>query len=571
MYRVLLLLACLPLTAHALDYRVELEVPSELDALLRGNLDLYTLQQDEALTAQDLDSIVAGTPAEARALLETEGYFGSEVKVSRDGDTVRVQVSAGAPVIVSAVDVTLQGPVRQQADYSRFLSKVMEDWALPEGAVFRQDDWDNSKKAALRPFLLDRFPQAKISASQVRIDPASRQARVTLTVDSGPLIRFGDFRIDGLQRYPASIVSGMADFAPGAPYAQPSLVALQAALENDPHFTGVVVAPLWEQLQDDTVPLGITLSEQQRQKLEVGLNYSTGDGAGTRLGYEHYNLLRRGYTGSVAYDWKKSRQQLDLGLGFARGGDGYAHSLNLQQRHAEQNLTVTDATELGLFRVRQRDNIEARFGVEYLIEREQIEGEATRDNKALILSYGWAQRAVDNPLRPGAGYLLEGNLSGAGLAADTRFLRAYGRGALYWSPRFMRGTWLTRLELGQVWADDALQVPASRLFKAGGVGSVRGYDYQSLGIVSPDSGAITGGRVLATATLEYQYPLTPAWRLAAFVDAGDAADSWQSWRLARAQGLGVRWLSPLAPLAFDIAYGARDQRWRWNLNLGLAF
>ena len=54
-------------------------------------------------------------------------------------------------------------------------------------------------------------------------------------------------------------------------------------------------------------------------------------------------------------------------------------------------------------------------------------------------------------------------------------------------------------------------------------------------------------------------------------DAGDAADSWQSWRLARAQGLGVRWLSPLAPLAFDIAYGARDQRWRWNLNLGLAF
>ena len=115
MYRVLLLLACLPLTAHALDYRVELAAPSELDALLRGNLDLYTLQQDEALTAQDLDSIVAGTPAEARALLETEGYFGSEVKVSRDGNTVRVQVSAGAPVIVSAVDVTLQGPVRQQA------------------------------------------------------------------------------------------------------------------------------------------------------------------------------------------------------------------------------------------------------------------------------------------------------------------------------------------------------------------------------------------------------------------------------------------------------------------------
>ena len=35
---------------------------------------------------------------------------------------------------------------------------------------------------------------------------------------------------------------------------------------------------------------------------------------------------------------------------------------------------------------------------------------------------GWAQRAVDNPLRPAAGYLLEGHVSGAGLAADTRLI-----------------------------------------------------------------------------------------------------------------------------------------------------
>ena len=573
MRRLLLLLACLPLTAHALDYQVELVAPLAFDSLLRQHLDLFTLQQDEALTAQDLDGIVAGTAAEVQALMETEGYFASEVSVRRDGMRVQLQLKPGQPVIISDVDVSLQGEVRQQPDFSRFLGKVMALWALPDGAVFRQEEWDASKKAALTPLLLDRFPLAQLRDSRVDIDPATRQARLSLVVDSGPLIRFGELSIDGLSRYPERIVRGMAGFAPGTPYTQAAVIALQGALESDPHFTSVVVAPQWEARSGDRVPVNVKLSEQKRQKLEIGLNYGTGDGFGTRLAYEHYNLFQRGYTGSIAYDWKQSRQQLDLGLGFSRDGNGYSHSVNLQQRHVELNKTVTDAVDAGLFRIRQRDNIEARLGLEYLIEREQIAAAQTRNNRALVFSYGWARRAVDSSLRPSSGYLFEAHLSGAGaaLVSDTGFVRAFSRAAQYWSPSFMRGTWLTRLELGQVWAEDAQRVPASRLFKAGGVGSVRGYDYQSLGVVNADSGAVTGGRVLATATLEYQYPLTRDWRLAAFVDAGDAADTWQSWRVARSQGLGVRWLSPLAPLAFDVAYGARDQRWRWNLNLGLAF
>ena len=573
MRRFVLLMLSLPIMAHALDYRVALSAPDTVNTLLREHLDLFTLQQDEALSSLDLDNIVSGTAAEVRSLLETEGYFASEVKITRSGNVVTLSVTPGEPVIVMDVDVNLQGAVRQEEDFSKFLSEVMENWALPDGAVFRQDDWDTSKKAALRPFLRQRFPQARITLSKVEIDPGTHGAKVRLTLDSGPKVRFGDIRIEGMSRYPEQVVRNMADFSADSPYTQDSVLALQAALESDSHFSSVVVAPLWEAMQDNVVPVGVKVVEQKRQKFDLGLNFSTGDGFGSRIGYEHYNLFKRGYTGSVAYDWKRDRQKLDFGLGFPRNGQGYSHSVNLQQRHIEDHLTVVDASELGVFRIRQRGNIESRLGAEYLIEREQISGENMRNNKALVLSFGWVQRAVESGLRPTSGYLLEGHVSGAagGLASDTRFMRVFSRAAYYWSPTFMRGTWLTRLEGGQVWAQETTEVPASRLFKAGGVNSVRGYDFQSLGVRNPDSGAITGGRVLATGTLEYQYPVAKDWRLAAFMDAGDAADSWQSFRLARAQGVGVRWLSPIAPLAFDMAYGARDQRWRWNLNLGLAF
>lgn len=574
MRRRLLFIALLPLTAHAaLDYRVNIVAPDNLKALLEANLDLTQLREDEALRDSDLQAMMSSTPDEARKLLETEGYFSPQVSVQQDGNTVKVTVVPGEPVMVYDVNVTFTGPVRQEPDYSQFIRTALEEWLLPIGGQFRQDDWDSSKKGVLRPLLLQRFPLARITEARADIDPASQRAELNVTVNSGPRINFGPIRIEGAQRYPESVILGQANFREGSPFRQSDLLAYQSSLEADSHYSNVVVAPLWEARDGDRVPIQVSVSEMQRQKLDAGLNYSTGDGPGVRLGYEHYNIFKRGYTGSVVYDWKHSRQKLDLGLGFPRTGNGYSHAINLRRSHIDEDNTVTDASELGLYRIRQNGSIESRIGLEYLIEREELAQTRTRDNKAVVLSYGWTQRAIDNALRPGRGYLIEAQAATTvgNLASDTRFSRGYLRLANYWTPSFMtRSTLVSRLEAGQVWARDSSEVPASRLFKAGGVNSVRGYNYQSLGVAESD-GTISGGRVLATASLEYQYAVTRDWRAALFYDAGDAANSWQDLRVAKGWGAGVRWLSPIAPLAFDIARGERDHRWRWNLNLGLAF
>jgi translocation and assembly module TamA len=574
MRRALYLLALFPLSAwSALDYQVDIAAPDSLKPLLENNLDLMQLRQDEALQDSDLQAMIASAPDEVKKLLETEGYFAANVTVQYDGHTVRVQVEPGEPVIVDDVNVTLQGPVRQEADYSHFIRTALEEWVLPIGGQFRQDDWDSSKKGVLRPMLLARFPLAQLVSARADIDPASRRAQLNVVIDSGPRINFGPLQISGAQRYPESVIRGQANFREGSPYLQADLLNYQASLERDSHYSNVVVAPLWEARQDDRVPIQVSVTEMQRQKLDTGLNYSTGEGAGVRLGYEHYNIFKRGYTGSVVYDWKKSRQQLDLGLGFPRTGSGYSHAINLSRHHTEADNTITDANEVGVFRIRQVGNIESRLGLEYLVEKEELAQTLTRDNTAVIVSYGWTQRAIDNALRPGRGYLIEAQLASTvgNVASDTRFSRGYLRLANYWTPSFLtRSTLVTRVEAGQGWAQDSSQVPASRLFKTGGVNSVRGYNYQSLG-VSDAAGTVTGGRVLATASMEYQYAVTRDWRAALFYDAGDAANSWQDVRVAKGWGAGVRWLSPIAPLAFDIARGEREHRWRWNLNLGLAF
>ncbi|MDH4290420.1 MAG: BamA/TamA family outer membrane protein, partial [Aquincola sp.] len=129
-----------------------------------------------------------------------------------------------------------------------------------------------------------------------------------------------------------------------------------------------------------------------------------------------------------------------------------------------------------------------------------------------------------------------------------------------------------RLEIGQVYARDNVEVPETQRFRAGGDDSVRGYAWRSL---TPQvAGVDVGGRVIGTASLEIARPVSeslPSVWWAAFVDAGRAAARWNDFKPAWGAGLGLRWRSPVGPLRADVAYGEEVRDWRLHLSVGIAF
>jgi translocation and assembly module TamA len=570
------LAASVPATCLALDYSVQIDAPTALLPVLEQHLPLVTERDDADLDRDGLDSLIRSAPAAASKLLETEGYFDAQVQVVQDAAQPAryiVKVVPGEPVRIGAIDLELAGPIGAEPDGAARKAAILNNWPLPQGSVFRQEGWDAAKKLALDMVADDRFPLARMTASRVEIDPATHLARMTVAIDSGPKVRFGAVHVRGLSRYPLSVVEKLADFHPGDPYRLDALQNYQAALQHSAQFSTAIVTVDLQHMQDGEAPVQVDLTEYPLKKLELGLTFDSDVGPGMRIAFDHNRLFGSGLTGSAILSYDAMTQALNLGVALPRTSDGYLHTVTAAVKRTNIQSLITESEDVGIWRSHTQEREEWRYGLEYLRESQHVVDEATTTNRALLPTVGWTERAVDDLMHPHSGYMLDATVSGtiSSWLSSTTFVRGYGRAVGYLTPwPSAYGTLMARLELGQVWAADVNRVPSSQLFRAGGMNSVRGYDYQSLGVAGANN-AVVGGAVLATGTLEYQIPIKPAWSLALFTDAGDAAQGWQSYQARYSVGAGVRWFSPVAPLSFDVARAQETGQWSWNMSLGLAF
>ena len=179
-------------------------------------------------------------------------------------------------------------------------------------------------------------------------------------------------------------------------------------------------------------------------------------------------------------------------------------------------------------------------------------------------------RRVDDLLSPTRGFMVDGRLGGGipGLSSDG-FLRAYVQAAAWWPIDRMTELAL-RGEFGAVLAKDAANIPAVYRFRTGGDTTVRGYAYQSLG-VDTGSGAVVAGRYLVVASAEIIRWINETWGIAAFVDAGHAADDLSGLDPAVGVGLGARLRTPIGPFRLDVAYGERTGSVRLHFSVGVSF
>ena len=568
-------------------YRVEVIAPEQLRALLIDYLDLARFQNapdTEAIDAGELARLAAAAPAQARTLLETEGYFAAQVQATRltgsDGQpVVRVLVDPGPRSVITQVDFTVDGELQTLADKldedaAALRTSLRRGWPLRPGEPFRQAAWASAKTGTLAQARAEGYPAAAWTKTEAQVDAEQHQVALTLALDSGALYRLGEIRVEGLERYDESTVRRLSTFAAGQPYNEKLLLDYQERIQKLGLFDSATVELDPDPKTSAAAPVRVRVHELTSQQATVGVGISANTGPRVTLEHRHRRPFGMNWVATNKFEFGSLIKSWTGEL-ISHPLEGLYRNLlagNAERLRSGEEIRTSWTARLG--RTQDTQRIERTYFAELTHARVDNPAGRTR-SEALTANYHWIYRDLDSILLPTDGYTVSLQ-SAAGRSRNSTldngpFGRGYGRYTLY---RPLGRAWYAslRLEAGQIIASDAVGVPDTLLFRAGGDDSVRGYAYRTLGPLV--DGVVSSGRVMATGSAEIARPISdsmPSLWWAVFADAGNAANHWKDLAPAWGYGLGLRWRSPVGPLRVDLAYGEEVRKVRLHLSVGIAF
>jgi len=569
------------------SYRVAVDAPKDLEKLLVTYLDLARFQnapQTDGITNAELVRLAAASPAQARQLLETEGYFNAQVTVTRadppdDTPLITLKVDPGPRATIAKFELTAEGNLQERVNGGEaaardLLDRLRKRWSLPPGAPFSQPTWNSAKNSTLAVLRAEGYPTASWTATYAHVDAKTREVELEVLVNSGPLFYMGELRIEGLKRYDEGAIRNVADFGPGTPYSEKRLLDFQERLGKLGLFNSVSVEIDPDPAKAASVPVLVKVTEQQLQTAIAGVGYS--DDTRERFTLEHYHRRPFGLNLQAHNKFEIGRYQRSWD-GELLSNPGEAQYRRFVSGNITRLDTVDDVTlswKVRVGRTLDTERIQRQiYGQLLNATVENALGEHT--SRALSAHYDWLWRDVDDLILPTRGLTssiqVAGGFARSNDAANGPFTRLYTRNTIYWP---LGNSWYSqvRAEFGEVFAKPDVGIPDPLLFRAGGDDSVRGYGYRDLG--PRIDGVLVSGRKMVTASAEIAHPFSaklPSVWWATFVDAGNATNQWDDFQWALGYGVGVRWRSPVGPLRIDLAYGQKVSAVRLHFSVGITF
>ena len=474
-------------TPTRVAYELELRAPGELRALLEEHLDLSRyrrLTEGQALSSGELARLANAAPPQARALLETEGYFDPQLRLSRQSDRgverVILEVEPGPRVRVKAVEIGFEGPLQDEPGTAALREALQRGWALPAGQPFRQATWSEAKTALLTHTRASGYALAHLESTDAEVDTETQSATLRLRISSGPLVRLGELRIEGLEHQPAETVSRLAHFTPGTPYSEKLLLDFQERVQATRLFDAVTVSIAPDADNAAATPVLVRLRESPRQQATTGIGYNAN--TGQRITLEH--LHRRPFGLDL-----RSRSKLELGRELRSAElelSSYPRedmqrnlgSLVVEEDRSTGDVNTSLVARIG--RLRERGPDERLIFLEAIRARETSGTTGARVNSgASSANVQWTLRRVDDKLLPTRGHTawLQLGLGRADNSAGSNGFFGRAHGKLGWYRPLGDSGWHAELrgEAGQVLTKDEVGMPDRLLFRAGGDNSVRGY------------------------------------------------------------------------------------------------
>ncbi|HJD43679.1 MAG TPA: BamA/TamA family outer membrane protein [Candidatus Paenalcaligenes intestinipullorum] len=556
--------------------------PAALSSIYEAVDAITRLAEDQDLT--EVSRLQRRAHDATLSALQTQGYYDAvvtlEVGELEDGqETWDIIIEPGIRTTVQKVMLDFSGQITQP-EFELRVQDMRDRWLLNEDDVFLNSEWSKAKQELLIDVKSHAFYFARYDKTQAVVHAEEGKADLDVRVRSGPRVRLGKLFTSGLNRVPDSLITRYVRYEEGQVYDQAQLDDWQQALQSTSFFRGAFVtldteSPYQEVREDGEVelPVSVRVTEAPAQRLSASLGVDSDHGPNIETVYRQNVIFNQPWWSESGLGLNKHRQRVFSDLYFPPTYGGYQSSVGVLYDREDINGVMN--RRLGLGWKLKRD-LRSKTGVEYNNEwgvlaawdKTKIVGQDPYRIPSVIGTWNILRRDVNDIYDPRDGNLVNLGL-GVGVNLDDKkpFYRASLRGQQWWSIG-KQDVLTVRAEVGKVWSK-ATQVPTDFGYRTGGARSVRGYGYDKIGIRQGD--AIIGAPTLAVASVEYIHYITSMYGVSAFVDVGDAAESFSAMKPYVGYGVGASVRTPAGPIYVDLAYGQTDKRLRLHFSLGIAF
>jgi translocation and assembly module TamA len=572
-------LGTVPLPAGALD-AFSFLVPAAdetLTARLRGASVLAPLADQGVDDAQELLAAARAEYSRLLGALYNEGHYGGVITISVDGREAAAIPPLETPARISSIVVEIRpGPrytfSRATVDPVAPGSDIPEGYAAGEPA--RTSAIRATAVAAVTGWQRLGYAKAEVSDQSIVADHRSDTVASDLRLAPGQQLRYGDIIVRGANRVREDRIVFMSGLRRADQVFDPDeLEDAARRIRRSGAFRSVSVIEADEPNADGTLDIILQVAEERRRRYGIGFEFSTVEGPGIDAFWLHRNLFGGAERLRVEAEWTSiggdftGGEDYTINARFTRtssfGPDTDFYIFTELEQLNEPTFNSSSASlEVGYTRmVGENLSVAAAIGYRFSSIRENG---TTNEFYMLTLPLQATYDTRDDILNARSGFYIDTDVTPfVGFSGTDDGLHFYGDGRAYQSfGEILPVTLAGRVQFGSIMGARLDRVPNYMRFFSGGGGTVRGQDYESLGVTL--DGDKSGGASLLVLSAEARATVTDSIGVVAFADFGVVGRDPFPEDLDNnhyGAGLGLRYLTPVGPLRVDVAFpvdGAAD-------------
>ncbi len=503
------------------------------------------------LTSDDVRNFYNHAKDNIRSALKPYGYFRADIHSAlyRDKTTwvAQFQINPGPFLYITGLDIQVIGAGKDNAAIQEFL----HHFPLQVGDVLLTKPYEDAKSAFFQVVNDQGYIKAELIKKELRIDLAKNTAVIILHMDTGLRYYFGSMEFSPSPFAPG-FLRRFAEFRPGDPYSPQKVLKFQQDLANSRYFREAQVTPDFEGAEDFRVPTQVKLTPYKAKQYKFGLGYGTFTGPRALAGVDWRHLGDSGQHFTALAKYSSVLRGLAVKY-FIPGSkpltDQYTLGANIQEFRPQNGNSFSESIS-GAY-VKMLYDWQHTLSLNLLNERYTFNNQPRRNSHELYPAYSISHIETDNMVDPHSGKMINFTVQGASenIFSTTSFIQSEVKAKYIFSPT-SQSRIILRGDLGYTVVNDLNQLPLTLQYLAGGPGSIRGYNYGSIG----------PGRYLEIASGEYQHRIIDNLYGAVFYDAGTATNKFNQ-GIMRGDGFGFVYISPIGPVQVYLAR-AESKAWK---------